>query len=456
MNFTPEIAAMRWGYGMPLPSATATNRTSMLALLAAPDIAGSARALPQMAVLVNWLDALRLKKKPSKQDPALREEVKEIDAALNGAMYAGIVTTFARCIDSPDGFRERLVQFWADHFTTTTRSNYFPLFPLAQVEDAIRPNLTGRFGDLLRAAVLHPAMITYLDQDRSVGPNSPLGQRKGQGLNENLARELLELHTLGANSGFTQADVYQTAELLTGLSFAIKGGAGAFFDPLRVEPGLERVLGTEYTGEGLEPIHALLADLAVRPETARYIAGKLIVHFITDTPDPADIAVVERAFNDSGGDLMAVYRALLDLPSAAQLAPQKIRQPYDFMVASFRALGISGANLADLARKEQRRVLIEPLAAMGHPFKSALDPDGAPEEAASWITPQGVALRLNWALGQMRGRRAWLTPAQDPIGLARRALGDRATPTLLDAVAQVDDLAEATALILISPAFNRR
>lgn len=456
MTFTPEIAAMRWGYGLPLPAGAPQTAEAMLDLLSGPDLAGAIRAVPQIGDIVPLLDELRLKKKQSKSDPVIREQVLAVEAALNEAMYGGILTTFARAIDSPDGLRERLVQFWADHFSTTTRSQHFALFPLAQVEDAIRPHLTGRFADLLRAAVLHPAMITYLDQWRSTGPNSQRGLRRGEGLNENLARELLELHTLGADAGYKQADVYQTAELLTGLTFEIKGGVGARFDPDRVEPGPEWVLGRKYDGEGTAPIHALLDDLASRPETARHIAGKLIGHFITDSPEAADIAALEQAFSDSGGDLMTVYRVLLNLRSAQETAPQKIRQPHDFMVASFRALGVTGADLAALDRKSQRRVLLEPLAAMGQPFKSPRGPDGAPEEAEAWITPQGLASRLNWILGLQKGRRSLGLVVDDPPAMARRVLGARATPDLLAAVAGVDDKAEAAALVLVSPAFNRR
>lgn len=456
MTFTPEIAAMRWGYGLPLPDGAPQQAEAMLELLARPDLAGASRAVPQMAEIVPLLDELRLKKKQSKSDAVLREQVVEVETALNAAMYGGIATTFARAIDSHDGFRERLVQFWADHFSTTTRSQHFALFPLVQAEDAIRPHLTGRFADLLKAAVLHPAMITYLDQWRSTGPNSVRGLRRGEGLNENLARELLELHTLGAEAGYKQADVYQTAELLTGLTFEIKGSAGARFDPDRVEPGPEWVLGRKYDGAGTEPILALLDDLAARPETARHIAGKLIRHFITDSPDAAEIATVEQAFNHSGGDLMAVYRALLRLGSAGRAEPQKIRQPFDFMVASFRALGVSGGDLAALDRKEQRRFLLDPMAAMGQPFKSPRGPDGAPEEPEAWVTPQGLASRLNWVLGLQKGRRTMGIVVDDPVALARRVLGSRAAPELLAAVAGVDDRAEAAALVLISPAFNRR
>jgi uncharacterized protein (DUF1800 family) len=456
MTFTAEIAAMRWGYGLPLPHAAPLDAEAMLDLLAGPDLAGATHAVPQMAEIVPLLDALRLKKKPAKTDPALHDEVIAVEATLSAAMFGGIATTFARAIDSPDGLRERLVQFWADHFTTTTRGPYFALFPLAQVEDAIRPNLTGRFADLLRAAILHPAMITYLDQNRSSGPNSALGSKRGKGLNENLARELLELHTLGSGAGYKQADVYQTAELLTGLSFDLADGKGGHFDTRRVEPGPEWVLGQKYDGEGMVPIHALLDDLAARPETARHIARKLVVHFITDSPKQGDVASVEQAFNDSGGDLMTVYRTLLGLMPCTSGDALKIRQPYDFMVASFRALGTTGADLTALDRQTQRRVLVLPMAAMGQPFKSARGPDGAAEEAEAWITPLGLAARLNWVISLQRGQQALVTPIADPATMARQALGTRASPELLAAVAEVTDRAEAVALALISPAFNRR
>jgi uncharacterized protein (DUF1800 family) len=187
---------------------------------------------------------------------------------------------------------------------------------------------------MLMAVATHPAMLLYLDQAQSVGPNSARGARRDRGLNENYARELMELHTLGVGAVYSQDDVRQLAELLTGL--AVDPVAGFVFDARRVEPGPERVLGRDYAGDGIEAIRAVLADLAARPETARHLAHKLAVHFVADDPDPGLVTAMEAAFRDSGGDLVAVTAALLAHPAAWAEAAAKARQPFDFVVAALR------------------------------------------------------------------------------------------------------------------------
>ena len=213
------------------------------------------------------------------------------------------------------GFYERLVWFWSDHFSVSARGvraqSIVPAFEL----DAIRPNIAGRFGVLLRAAIQHPALLEYFGQIHSVGPSSRIGMLRGSGLNENLAREVLELHTLGVDADYGQDDVRQFAELLTGLSVDRATG-GTVFRPWTAEPGPAVVLGRRY---GLRrttasDIDAALEDLAVHPATARHIARKLAVHFIADDPDPDLIAQLEAAYNQTGGELMAVYAALARSP----------------------------------------------------------------------------------------------------------------------------------------------
>ncbi len=188
-------------------------------------------------------------------------------------------TTFQRAIASRTGFRERLVAFWTDHFTVAANGPVLSALVPDLVENAIRPHVGGRFGDMLEAVTLHPAMLIYLNQVQSAGPNSVAGKRRGKGLNENLAREVLELHTLGVGAGYTQDDVRQLAELLTGLSV---DKSGFTFRSRIAEPGAEVVLGKRYGGgeASLGDIRAVLADIAVHPDTARHLARKLIVHFV--------------------------------------------------------------------------------------------------------------------------------------------------------------------------------
>jgi uncharacterized protein (DUF1800 family) len=309
--------------------------------------------------------------------------------------------------------------------------------------------VTGRFADMLRAVITHPAMLIYLNQDASYGPSSPVGQRLKKGLNENLARELLELHTLGVAAGYSQVDVRELAELLTGLSVTPDGFA---FDQRRVEPGPETVLGTTYPGHGLEPILQALDDLAARPETAAHIAGKLAVHFVSDAPDPALVAALAGVFRDTDGDLRAVATALVAYPVAADLG-SKARQPFDFMVAALRSLGVAPQLVLDMEPKVFNRLIRVPLKAMGQPLHQAPGPNGWPEAAADWITPQGLAARIDWA---MQAPQRLQRPLPNPRAFLAVALGSRAGEKLVWAVSAAESARDGVGLVLASPEFNRR
>ena len=447
----PTTIAFRFGYGLPLPEGAVGDAAAMLAVLEAPDTiirrhkgVGFATALP----LLKDLDETR---RAQKKDPAQKPRYKAaVDASVNAAI-AGARAGFARALDNPDGFRERLVRFWANHFSVSAKNRQELLLPGTMIEDAIRPHLTGRFSDMLQAATLHPAMLTYLDQVLSVGPTSVVGRRRDRGLNENLARELIELHTLGVDAGYSQTDVRQMAELLTGLS--VDSLRGFVFDPRRAEPGAETVLGISYSGEGTAPILQALNDLAMRPETAGHIARKLVVHFVSDTPDAALVAHLRAAYLKTGGDLMAVYAALLEHPGASGPGADKARQPFDFIISSLRALGITGDALMQGGERPFRRFVIAPMQGMGQAVQGPGGPDGWPEETATWINPARLAARINWA---MDVPARLLSELPDPTALAVRALGPRASERLLWAVARAESVREGVGLVLASAEFNRR
>jgi uncharacterized protein (DUF1800 family) len=301
--------------------------------------------------------------------------------------------------------------------------------------------------------VLHPAMLQYLDQSRSVGPGSKVGQRKGLGLNENLAREILELHTLGVGAAYSQADVTEFAELLTGVLYA--GGTESTFQSNRAEPGAETVLGRRYGGgkAALDDIRAALGDLALRPETAAHLARKLAVHFLADAPPEPLVAALAARYLETGGALDAVYELLLSDPAATDPEARKARQPFDFLVAAFRALDLDGASVAAMPDKLMRQTVVRPLALLGQRFQAAPGPDGWPEAAGHWLTPQGLAGRITWAMA-MPVRLVRELP--DPRDFAARALGAGAAPVVLRAVAGAQDRREAVGLVLAAPGFNRR
>ena len=445
------VAAFRFGFGLPLPAGAPEKTAAMLAMLAGADPVEAAYPPLRLVDVIDATRAAHEARAAARKDPSMMAAYKAATKVVEALAEAGFRTQIARALDSPDGLRERLVRFWADHFTVAHKNRLDAAVVAAYVDDAIRPHVTARFQDMLTAATLHPAMLIYLDQVASVGPASKFGRRQGKGLNENLARELLELHTLGAGQGYAQGDVRQLAELLTGLR--VDPAKGTVFDARRAEPGAETVLGVSYAGDGMDPIRAVLGDLAMRPETARHVAGKLVTHFLTDAALPEVSAALAKVWTDTGGDLAAVTGVMLDRSEFWDPAAQKARNPVEFLIAALRALGMTGADMMAASQKDFRQLVLAPLAAMGQPVRGPAGPDGWAEAATDWITPQGMAARIDWA---MRAPRRIRNDLPDPVALVPQVLGPRATERLIWAVARAESRPEALGLILAAPEFNRR
>ncbi len=408
-----SIAAFRFGTGF-RPDAEPQTAAAMLAGVPAEASAAGARpsTLTDRTALFRRFAKIRRQGGPNTVDDRNAARV-AIERGLTEARAARVATAVA----APNPFYERLVWFWSDHFSVSALSILGKAIVPAYEDDAIRPKVAGRFVDLLRAADTHPAMLEYLGQARSVGPNSAVGLARGRGLNENLGREMLELHTLGAGADYTQDDVRQVAALLTGLS--ANGRGEQVFRPDMAEPGAETVLGNRYGGEKASEadIDAAMADLARHPATARHIATKLAVHFVSDTPDPDLVDTLEAAYRDSDGDLMAVYTALIEHPASAAPLGAKVRQPFEFVVASLRAAGPPTPpkptpRRADVGRFRGRRQGFagEPRSGDRPP---ADEPAGVARAAAQWLARAGG--RLDLAAGPDGAHR---------LGLVGR-LGDR-------------------------------
>jgi len=452
-NQFQAMAAIRYGFGLsPLDEPPASVQ-DMLNRLSGPDEAAQRWPIAGFDQRARETFALQdLRRKERKKGKTDVTEVKKLYHALARGLMKDVGASVQRAIGGDDAFRERLVRFWADHFTVVAKGKGLRFVTTAYVEEAIRPHVTGRFSDLLKSADTHPAMLVYLDQILSIGPHSPIGKRSGRGLNENLAREIMELHTLGVGASYTQKDVRQFAELLTGLFYNFR--TGSKFRAAAAEPGAETVLGRSYGGgkASVADIHAALDDLARHPDTARHIARKLAVHFVSDSPDQGLVDHVAAAFRDSDGDLMAVYTALLEHPAAWANPGEKARQPFDYVVAALRALAVPPAYIGRLKPVDIRRWLFAPMAVMGQPWQQPNGPDGWPEETDYWITPSGLAARIEWALmvADKLGRRT------DPRELARRALAGGADARMLQVVGAAESRREGIALVLASPEFNRR
>ncbi len=360
---------------------------------------------------------------------------------------------FARvdlALGAETGFGERLVQFWSNHFCIgATKSNMTRIMAGAYEREAIRPHVFGRFADMLVTAESHPAMLDFLDNRLSIGPNSPAGKRRGRGLNENLAREILELHTLGVSGGYGQVDVTNLARIITGWTVvgreATLGFPGSFaFNAGLHEPGEPPLLGKPYGQPGKEKGLAALTDLASHPATADFIAIKLVRHFVADEPPPALVKEIAAVFRRTEGDLAAVSRAMIESDAAWRAEPVKIRTPQEFLIASFRALGRKPADGGQV---------IGPLGVMGQPFWQPSGPNGYPDTNEAWASPEGIKTRIDVAAGW--GRQA-AGSVPDPRRLAEDILGPLLSPETRQAVARAESKPQALALLLMSPEFQRR
>ncbi|ODT60554.1 MULTISPECIES: DUF1800 domain-containing protein [Paracoccus] len=451
-----QLAAIRLGYGLS-PRLTPPADPSGVAA----SVIGATQPDPQPVTLDQVRDwqqqgqVLGAEEKQGGGDEA-RQALRDHRQTLRAVYAEAVVTRFARAVDDPSGFGERLTWFWADHFTVTGGTIYLDLLAASLVQEAIRPHLAGRFADMMVAAETHPAMLRYLDQARSLGPNSIEARKnpdKPAGANENMAREMIELHSLGVGGAYEQGDVEQLALLLTGLTYNPR--QPGVFRPARAEPGAETVLGDSYGGgkASIDDIRAVIEALATHPDTARHLARKLAVHFVADDPPPALIERLSGVYRDTGGDLGAMNLALAKAPELRDSFRTKMRQPFEFLVASLRALGLDGAGVRALSGRDRQALLMQPLAVMGQPWAAPPGPDGWPEPAAAWASPQGLAMRITWA---MTHPATLSRPLPDARAFLRTTLGDTASEALAWAVPRAESQAEGVALVLASSDFNRR
>jgi len=383
----------------------------------------------------------------------LRQSIREDYLVMNSARLASALTT-----DSP--FVERLVHFWANHFAVSV--DKLPVIGLAGLLEfeAIRPHVLGKFSDMLLAVEQHPAMLVYLDQAQSIGPDSQAGRfialrgGKQRGLNENLAREIMELHTLGVRTGYSQADVTEFARALTGWTVAglgrgpaarmIGGQPGQFqFAEMLHEPGSRTIIGKRYDQAGEAQARAILLDLAASPATARHIATKLARHFAGDDPPSALVERLSKAYSASGGDLPAVYRALIESPEAWTPQPLKFKNPWEWSVSALRATGVT--NL-------EPQVAAGVLKQLGQPTWQPGSPAGWDDIAASWAGPDALVRRVEVA--QRLGDRAG--SAIDARALAEKLFPGSLSEPTRNAIARAESPAEGLALLLVSPEFVRR
>ncbi len=405
------------------------------------------------------------------EGPAMNASTEQTFAEhFRSLVQADVRARLSTAVLSSRPFNERLALFWANHFTVSLAKASARGIVGAFEREAIRPHIAGSFETLLKASTHHAGMLRYLDNDRSAGPDSPLVRRRAdratadnplipRGLNENLAREVLELHTLGVAGGgsayggwggYTQADVTEFARLLTGwrvpllqLVAAPAGTATTRFEAAWHQPGSKTVIGKTYAA-GPEALDAVLHDLAQHPSTARFVCSKLARHFVADEPAPALVARLVAAWQRSGGDLPSVYRALIEAPEAWAPQPAKLKSPEEFVVSSARLLQLGEAAFARLADGG--------IGALGQRVQAAPSPAGWPDRAEEWLGPDAVWKRVEWAtrVADRVGRRS------DARALALASLGPLLNDDTARQIARAADGPQALTLLLLAPEFQRR
>ena len=448
------LSAVRFGYGLrPGQTAPADPIGIENELTAAMDVLP---AFPAEGILSRRQSAVtyfedRKSIRASYEGAERQSAMKTLRQDAQARLVQDSVARIAQAVDSPFGFAERLASFWTDHFSVSFRKNDdMKLFTPLYEAEAIRPNMAARYSVLLRAATLHPAMIIYLDQWRSVGPHSARAG-KNNGLNENHGRELLELHTVGAGSGYTQTDVRQASYILTGLT--LDGPRAATrFDDKRAEPGSFSVLGKSYGGDQrqMADVDAFLDDLSVRPETARYISTKLAAYFMRPEPPQDLVEAMTASWAATDGDLSAVYLTMLSWPEALTLPPQNVKQPFDYIVSCMRAMGVEGGLL--MSDEKLGQSVNGMLRNLGQPVWDPPSPEGFETGAASWINGHQLAGRIVIA----RRLISRFGKTLEPAAFAVEALGPFLSENTQTLVRRAPNRMAALTLVLASPEFNLR
>lgn len=366
-------------------------------------------------------------------------------------------------VRSQQPFAERIVRFWSNHFAISVDKAIAAPFAAPMEREAIRPHAFGKFADLLLAVERHPGMLLYLDNAQSVGAESRLAENAGRrrrvnaeprkrGLNENLARETLELHTLGVDGGYSQADVIELARAITGWSVSspreqggMRGDGAFVFRAIAHEPGARHVLGKTYADDGEAQGRHILHDLALHPATARHLSFKLARHFVADVPPPALVERMASAYLASGGELTTLYHTLIDDDASWTADRRKFKTPDDFTVSAMRACGLD--------RDGDVAVSLDLLARMGQPLFQPRSPAGFADTAADWSGPDALFKRVQAA--QAFAERV---PAEvlNPLQLGTVALGPTLDAETATALRRAESVQQGIALLLASPAFQWR
>lgn len=456
MNEADYIKAFRFGFGVPRD-----GKFDPLAELEHPPAADAA-AEKELEDRISFLTAKQQMAKEERQAKMANADSPDAKAGKNKELNQQVQTYHAQdvhqtvltAVNSDQMFTNRLCAFWSNHFALGATSRFLRVTSGLYEPTAIRPNMFGSFYDLLVAAEFHPTMVMYLNLQESIGPNSKAGMRQKKGLNENLGREILELHTLGVDGGYVQADIIAFSKILTGWHVERDTGQ-VIFTPNRAEPGSKKMLGKSFGGSDAKEQDAkdALRFLADHPSTARFIAHKLATHFVG--PGNADLEkALEAEFKNSKGNLTSIYKVLLAHPSSSTPLGKQTRNDFVFLVSALRASAINPTAFA-LKTKEDGKPPGNPMTVgsmenLTQKLWAAPSPKGWPDDPGFWLSPTVIGARLRRIPAIVKHYED-----EEPTAFAARVLGPLLRPQTLATIKLASNKQLALGLTLASPEFNR-
>jgi len=453
---TPEsIAVNRFGYGArgdELSNAKADPKKWLSSQLQAIEFSDKQPSSDDIFLAyAKFQKQKKLMKQQSKQ--AQSNQVQAVDKKQNKMIKQAARKTHVKmsaafikqAITSEHSVSWRLLDFFSNHFSVSTSGRLMLGLSPTLEREAIAPNLLGNFADMLLAVEQHPAMIVYLNNEKSFGANSRMAKKRKVGLNENLAREIMELHTLGVGGGYNQGDVIELAKAITGWSVKRpkkEHGTGFVFRAYGHEPGSRSLLGQTYSQQGIKQGQQMLSDLAMHPSTANYVCSKIAHHFVSETPPQSLIDKMQKTWLNNQGNIKKVMLTLFNAEEAWLENPQKFKTPREFVISAYRAIAPNKIN---------DRTLFDSLNNLGQMPFNAGSPAGFSDDENDWLGASALMARIEWS-SLVSGQVKRINAEQ----VMTRALGGSISQNTYQMVMRAESRQQASTLLLMSPEFQRR
>lgn len=424
----------------PAVNFTATLPNSIQVIQAQADYRQAKKAFKQQAKMQN-MQNMQNNMEAEVNNPS------KMPKSSTGKIYRELcMDALKQSINANASFNWRCLDFFSNHFSVTAQGSLMRGLAPTLEREAIAPHLFGQFEGMLIAVTQHPAMLIYLNNQNSIGPSTKYA-KKNRGLNENLAREILELHTLGVNGGYTQQDVTELAKGITGWSVGRPGKdeqQGFVYRYNRHEPGERLLLGKTYAEQGLGQGKEMLKDLAKHSSTAHFVCTKIVRHFISDQPNPELVEHLTRTWIKTDGNLKAVFQALIKHPLAWQEQQRKLKTPREFVISSYRTL----AN-----KKLPIKFAFNALNQLGQaPFKAG-SPAGYSDFTEDWNGASALMNKINWVAKLSTRKNLRTLNIQETIN---NSFADTLSTHSYQMVTRAESRQQALTLLLMSPEFLRR